>query len=255
MIWPLDTIGRRWDMLAPHVRAFGPPDEEPRPAVILFHGCAGVRPHMDIYARDAAREGFRAFVIDSYEPRGWAQSYATAVVCSGAMFWGRERAGDVLAAVWGLAQDPGVDASRINLAGWSHGAWSIMDLMTMPLERSGEAGLADPSARPLQPLKGLFLAYPYGGLTALSRDRDWVRRPRTLAVLGEKDRVTHPRDAQRIYDRILAGGCQLEVWRAPGRHAFDEAKTELSWLRHDRGLAAASVARFGRFLAEALGHA
>ena len=38
-------------------------------------------------------------------------------------------------------------------------------------------------------------------------------------------------------------------------HAFDEAATELSWLRYDRDLAAASVARFGRFLAEVLGRA
>ena len=137
MLWPLDTIARRWDMLAPHVEAYGPPDEEPRPAVILFHGCAGVRPHIDIYARAAARDGFRAFVVDSYAARGWAQAYATTLVCAGAMFWGRERAGDVLAASWGLGQLPGVDAGRIALAGWSHGAWSIMDLMTMPLERPG----------------------------------------------------------------------------------------------------------------------
>jgi dienelactone hydrolase len=130
-----------------------------------------------------------------------------------------------------------------------------MDLMTMPLAAAGEAGLADPTPEPLDSLKGLFLAYPYGGLTALSRSRDWVRRPRTLAVLGEKDRVTHPRDSQRIYDRVAAGGCELEVWRVPGPHAFDEAQTELSWLRYDRGLAAASVARFGGFLAEVLGRA
>ena len=51
MMWPLDTMARRWDMLAPHVAAYGPRDETPRPAVILFHGCAGVRPHIDIYAR------------------------------------------------------------------------------------------------------------------------------------------------------------------------------------------------------------
>ena len=190
MLWPLDTIGRRWDMLAPHVRAYGPPDEEPRPAVILFHGCAGVRPHMDIYATTAARAGFRAFVVDSYEPRGWAQAYATAAVCSGAMFWGRERAGDVLAAVWGLSQDAGVDASRVNLAGWSHGAWSIMDLMTMPLERPGEAALADPSPECLGAIQSLAAASSW---PAASNTRKasacavrWSRSATTPKVSGER---------------------------------------------------------------------
>jgi len=101
-------------------------------------------------------------------------------------------------------------------------------------------------------VKGLFLAYPYGGIAARSRTRDWVRRPRALAVLGERDRITHPRDAQRIYDRMARAGCELEVWRVPARHAFDEAGTDLSWLRLDRELAAESVRRFGRFLSETL---
>ena len=79
-----------------------------------------------------------------------------------------------------------------------------------------------------------------------------MRRPRALAILGEKDRVTRPRDAQRIYERLAAGGCALEVWRVPGAHAFDEAGTELSWLRHDRELTAEAVRRFGGFLAEVL---
>jgi dienelactone hydrolase len=159
----------------------------------------------------------------------------------------------VLAAAQGATAE--LDADGLILAGWSHGGWSIMDLMTMPLQAPGEAGLADPSPAPVERLRGLFLAYPYGGLTALSRTRDWVRRPRTLAVLGEKDRVTHPRDSRLIYDRVAAGGCELEVWSVPGRHAFDEAATEMSWLRYDRDLAAAAVDRFGQFLAEALASA
>ena len=250
MLWPLDTIERRWDMLAPHVRAFGPPDEEPRPAVILFHGCAGVRPHMDIYAHAAAREGFRVFVIDSYEPRGWSQGYATAVVCSGAMFWGRERAGDVLAAVWGLSQDPGVDASRINLAGWSHGAWSIMDLMTMALDRPGEAALADPSPECLSGVKSLFLVYPYGGPGALSRTRPWVRTPETFGVVAEKDHLTGQADALRVFDAAKQEGADTHLWIAPGTHAFDAPGHEgfPSPMRYDPELADTARNRFIAFL-------
>lgn len=254
MLWPLDTIERRWDMLAPYVRAFGPPDEEPRPAVILFHGCAGVRPHMDIYAQAAARAGYRAFVIDSYEPRGWAQGYATTFVCSGAMFWGRERAGDVLAAVWGLSQDPGVDAERINLAGWSHGAWSIMDLMTMPLTSPGEAALADPCPEPLDGVRSLFLVYPYGGPGALSRSRPWVRPLETYGVVAEKDHLTGQADALRVFDAARTIGSDTHLWIAPGTHAFDAPGHEgfPSPMRYDAELAGACQDRFLGFLGRTL---
>ena len=220
--------------------------------VLMFHGCGGLGVHLDHYASAATAQGVRVAIVDSFAPRGWSDRFAKTLVCTGTIFRGAERAGDVLAATHGAVAELDADPDALMLAGWSHGGWSIMDLMTMPLQQPGEAGLIDPSPATLQGVRGLFLAYPYGGLTALSRERDWVRRPRTLAVLAEKDRVTHPRDAQRIYDRMAAAGCELEVWRALGRHAFDEAGTEMSWLRLDRALAAESVERFGRFLEETL---
>jgi dienelactone hydrolase len=247
----MDPVAVRWARLKPHIKVLGPAGR--RPAALLFHGCGGPGAHLADYAAAATARGVRAVIVDSYAPRGWGPGFGRAFVCSGMVFRGAERAGDVLASAHGALAE--LDAESLILAGWSHGGWSIMDLMTMPLQRPGEAGLLDPSPAPLEPLKGLFLAYPYGGLTALSRDRDWVRRPPTLAVLGEKDRVTHPRDAERIYQRVRAGGCELEVWRAPGRHAFDEQGSELSWLRYDRNLAAEAVARFGAFLGEALSRA
>src|ERR1044072_1371121 len=159
----LDTVEDRWRMLEPHVKAFGPDDGLPRPAVILFHGCAGVRPHIETYALRAAEAGFRAFMVDSYAPRGWSLGWAVTFVCSGTRFWGRERAGDVLAAVWGISKRSDVDGSKINLAGWSHGSWSIMDLMTMPLAQGGEAGLQDATPEGPQGGQRRFLAGPDGG--------------------------------------------------------------------------------------------
>ena len=244
------TLAARWAALRPHVRVLGP--EGRRPTVLMFHGCGGLGAHLDHYAEAATVQGVRVVVVDSFAPRGWSDRFAKTLVCTGTIFRGAERAGDVLASAHGAIAELEADPGGLMLAGWSHGAWSIMDLMTMPLERPGEAGLTDPSPAPLEGVRSLFLAYPFGGLTALSRDRDWVRRPRTLAVLGEKDRVTHPRDAQRIYDRIAAGGCALEVWRAPGRHAFDESATEMSWLRYRPDLLAEAVERFGRFVGETL---
>ena len=247
------TVAARWATLKPHVRVVGP--EGVRPMVLMFHGCGGLGPHLEEYAAAATAQGVRVAIVDSFKPRGWSDRFAKTLVCTGAIFRGAERAGDVLASAHGAIAELGADPAKLVLAGWSHGAWSIMDLMTMPLERPGEAGLLDPSPDPLQGVKGVFLAYPYGGIAARSRRRDWVRRPRALAVLGERDHITRPRDAQRIYDRMTARGCEVEVWRVAGRHAFDEAGTELSWLRLDRVLAEESVRRFGAFLAATLARA
>ena len=249
-MWRGHSIAERWAALKSGVRVVGP--EGRRPMVLMFHGCGGLGVHLDNYAAAATAQGVRVAIVDSYAPRGWSTRFGKTFVCTGAAFRGAERAGDVLASAHGAVADLGADPRALVLAGWSHGGWAIMDLMTMPLIEPGEAGLSDPSPAALEGVKALFLAYPYGGLTALSRDQDWVRQPRTLAVLAELDRVTHPRDAQRIYDRMLASGCELEVWRAAARHAFDEAGTEMSWLRLDRELADESVARFGRFLGEVL---
>ena len=233
-------------MLKPHIEVIGEPG--PRPTVLLFHSCGGVRAHLFDYAAAAARLGLRAAVIDSYAARGWSKRFGMTYVCTGMRFWGAERAGDVLAAAHGAIQDLDADPDRLLLAGWSHGAWSIMDLMTMPLRSPGEAGLADPSPTPLNGLKGLFLAYPYGGVAALSRRRTWRRRPRTFGVLAERDLITTPEDSDRLYAQVLAAGVELELWRVRAPHCFDEPGSPFSWLRYDRELAATALGRFSRYL-------
>jgi dienelactone hydrolase len=239
-------------MLEPHVQVFGPADDEPRPAVLLFHGCGGVREHTSRYAHTAAEAGMRAFVVDSYAARGWTRAFGLAFVCSGLAFRGSERTGDLVAAAWGVGRRPDVRADRLAMAGWSHGSWAIMDLMTMPLTDPGEAGLADATPEPLAGLKSVYLGYPYGGLGALSRTRPWVRTPRTVGVLCEKDHVTSVADADRIYTTVRKAGGELEVWRVPATHAFDEPGTN-GLMRYDEKLSIEAHERFRRLLVDTLG--
>lgn len=247
-----DTVADRWARLEPYVTAFGPSDDEARPAVILFHGCGGLRPHLPTYAQAAVDAGWRAFVVDSYAPRGWDRTLALTLVCSGVLLRGPERAGDVAAALWGLAGRADVDASRMVMAGWSHGGWSMMDLMTMRLERAGEAGLSDPqtAAAALSGVVGLAVFYPYVGPGALSRTRPWVRNPPLLAVIARDDHLTSVSNARSIHERIERGGANVEVWVAGGTHAFDEPSTDGGFgpMRHDAVLTEESLQRFGAFL-------
>lgn len=250
----MDTIAARWARLSPHVEVFGPEDDRPRPAVILFHGCGGLREHIRAYAKTAAEAGFRAFAVDSYAPRGWNRTFGVAFVCTGLRFWGRERAGDVLAAVWGVAKRPDVDASKLSLAGWSHGSWSIMDLMTMTLDKPGHAGLIDPAPEPLDGVKSVFLVYPYGGPGALSRERPWVRKVCATGVIAERDHITSAADAKRLYEAAHASGCEVELWSVDGTHAFDEENTGLAGImRHDPALTEEAHRRFAAFLRHTLG--
>jgi dienelactone hydrolase len=248
----MDTLEQRWARLEPHAAFIGPDDDAPRPTVLMFHGCGGVQPHLQEYAAAAALAGWRSVIVDSYAPRGWSRAYGLSFVCSGLRFWGFERAGDVLATIDGVSRRPDVDASRLVLAGWSHGAWAIMDLMTMALERPEEARIAGASPALLDPVRGLFLLYPYLGMGTRSRHRDW-RYPRpTYGVIASRDHLGSPALHLSAYDRARRSGCEVETWVAEGTHAFDQPQEMLlsiSPMRRDPALTREAIRRFSGFLA------
>lgn len=247
----LESASERWDRLSPHIKVYGPDDASARPAVLLFHGCGGVRGHIHHHAEAAAEAGVRAFVVDSYAARGWSRLFGLMFVCTGMTFRGVDRAGDVLATIWGVSQRSDVDPSRIALAGWSHGSWTIMDLMTMRLTRPGEAGLVDAPLVSLDGVKSLYLAYPYGGVGALTRTQPWVRTPRTFGIVAEHDHVTRLSDAEKLFRAVERSGAELELWKVRGSHAFDEAQSAPP-MKYDPELAAEARRRFQSLLTDTL---
>jgi dienelactone hydrolase len=238
----MDTLASRWSMLAPAVAVVGPEDDRPRPAVILFHGCGGLRGHLPKYAAAAKAAGWRAFIVDSYAPRDWSRRFAMAMVCTGILLRGSQRAGDVLAALHGVSQRPDVDASRIVLAGWSHGGWGIMEAMSSA-RAPGMLGVADPGAVGLDGVIGAWLAYPYIGVAALNRMRPWRHCPKTLAVISRRDHLTTVRNAERVHDMVRNCGVEVETWIAEGSHAFDEPMAA-GPMRYHPELAAEAERRF-----------
>ena len=242
MVTPMQTLSQRWKMLEPAVTVVGPEDDRPRPAVILFHGCGGLRGHLPKYAAAARAAGWRAVIVDSYAPRGWSQSFALATVCTGILLQGWQRAGDVLAALHGFSQRPDVAPTKIVLAGWSHGGWGIMEAMSSELA-AGQLGVADPGSVPLDGVIGTWLAYPYVGVGALNRMRPWRHCPRTVAVISRRDHLTTVRNAERVHDMVRNCGAEVETWIAEGSHAFDEPMAA-GPMRYHPELAAEAERRF-----------
>lgn len=250
----LDTLQRRYDFLAPYITAYGPPDDSVRPAVLLFHACNGIRPHIHDYARLAEKAGMRAFVIDSFNPRGWDHTAAVSLVCSGLALHGYERSGDVLAVIWGIGQRSDVDADSLCLAGWSHGAWSIMDLMTQRLSRSGSARLENPTPEPLKGVKSLFLVYPYINFPARSNTHHWEYRPKTMAILARNDFLTSHAHAANIFKRLKDEGVPVDLLELNATHCFDEDGIHFgSFMSYDAACHHRTEQAFVRFLEETLG--
>ena len=199
-----------------------------------------------------AKGGVAAISVDSFAARGWSRTRALATVCIGVELPGHQRAGDILASLWGVARMDAIDSGRLALAGWSHGGWSIMDLMTMALERSGEARIADPDPALLRGVRVLVLAYPYCGPGALTQLRAWRHAPDVLAFVGERDLVAHPALCRRAFRAAQRSGARLESWYPDATHAFDEDGNELSAFRFDAALAAEAEGRVAQFVAARL---
>lgn len=242
----MDTLSDRWAGLVPHTAFIGPEDDRPRPTVLLFHGCGGLRGHLPMYAEAARAAGWRAVIVDSYAARGWSHAFAMATVCTGLLLRGYERAGDILASIHGVSQRRDVDASKLAVAGWSHGGWGIMEAMSA--DRSGPGlGLADPGGVSLDGVLAAYLAYPYIGIAAPNRMRPWRHRPRTLAVIAARDHLTTVRNARRIHAMVRNCGTAIETWIADGTHSFDEPMAALP-MRYDRDLTGEALRRFSALL-------
>lgn len=218
----MDSLEQRYNRLSPHISYYGPEDDVLRPAVVLFHGCGGLRPHVTLYAQAVALLGVRAYVVDSFTPRGWGRTFAISLVCTGAVMHGYERAGDVLAVLWGLKQSGRVDMGNIILSGFSHGGWAIMDLMTAPLVKSGEVKIKDPDPSLVANIKGLYLVYPYINLPARTNLMPWLRTPKTMVSLAEKDHLTPAGHVRNIGAKLQKQGVEFDTLSLDATHAFDE---------------------------------
>lgn len=248
----MERLDARIAALEPAFTLVRPPGAGPFPLVVQLHGCGGRKAFQDTWAHFACAAGAVALVVDSYAHRriGALEAYAT--VCLGLRLWGRERAGDLFAALaWARAQ-PFIRPDQMVAAGWSHGGWTVMDALALRMgaEMADATGLIDLPAEPLAGLAGAFLMYPYCGIASLSDSRGWRLAPDCVAVVGGRDRVVGARQPLRVLERLRAAGQPIDIHLlAEATHAFDEPDARDARVRYSPELAAQARGLLGGLIA------
>ncbi|NNL89369.1 MAG: prolyl oligopeptidase family serine peptidase [Marinicaulis sp.] len=227
---PAASFDDRVALIEPAMELRLPDGAGPFPVVIQFHGCAGIRPPFQAQWADIANDaGFAALIVDSVGPRGMSRPEAVEAVCGGKRLVGQERAGDIMAAVEIAVRNPELDPTQIILAGWSHGAWSVMDYLTMDQRGKGPAGLTNWPATSHK-ISGAILVYPYCGLGTLSRFRQWREAPPTLALIAGEDSMVDAEECITYFETEKRDGRPIDITIYPEtEHAFDDPFIEPDW--------------------------
>jgi len=240
--------------LEPYVRTLYPPGDGPFSAVLLFHGCGGVRQVTEAYAALAVKQGVAVVIVDSLRARQIDYEQALARVCTGQMLWGRERAADVYAALALARRDTRLVSDQLLLTGWSHGGWTVLDALTLAELKRPPDGLSDAPDQPFEGVQGAFLIYPYVSGPALAVRHDWLQHIPIEGVLVEGDSMASEADAAMVFARARNRGAPVS-WSIMGgvTHAFDEPDHHPdSKLRYDAQASQQTQARFVDFLRQHL---
>jgi len=251
-----EPVDVRNTLLQPGYQIDKPAGEGPFPVALLFHGCVGLvggkgeKEIMRDYADIAVRNGYMAIIVDSFRPREISFDMARSRVCTGLHLRGPTRAGDVVAALDFARELPNASDEGFVLAGWSHGGWTVMEVMTMDMVDDWPAGLAKPDPDVMQPVDGVYLTYPYCGFGARTRARDYVWRVPTEVVIAGNDSIARPGPCARAFARMVESGVPLTTEVFEGTtHAFDENdQAEDSTSVFDPEATARAHRRFAAFL-------
>jgi dienelactone hydrolase len=249
-----ETLQHRIDMLLPGADLVLPEGKGPFPVVIQFHGCGGKKPFQLDWAEAAKQAGWAALVIDSHKHRNISQLEAYATVCTGLQLWGRERAGDLYAAMEWVRRQSWADAKRIVVAGWSHGGWTVLDGLCMApgAEMANATHISDLPAEPLAGLAGAFVVYPFAGPGSLARSRGLRVDVSPMALVGTRDVIVGGRGLARTLSKMPMPGKPMDVVILEGAtHAFDEPDTHDLRTRYDPAITGRAQKMYQAYLVEA----
>lgn len=187
-----------------------------RPAVIALHGCNGaydargrLTEHQRRYAADLNAARMHVLVLDSFSPRG-VRSICELPLNRRPVSLS-DRRDDVHAALRWLAARPDVDAARLVLLGWSHGAQTVLSVL--------DASDAAVQAQAVQPRAAVAF---YPGCSQRLRSINYRLQVPLLMLLGERDDWTPASPCVQLHQRLAAADPRFELEVYPGSyHAFD----------------------------------
>lgn len=246
-----ETIEQRIEALLPASDVVLPGGRGPFPVVIQLHGCGGKKDFQARWAEVAQKAGWAVLVVDSYAHRKISTLEAYMTVCTGLQLWGRERAGDLYAAMDWARRQSWADPARIAVAGWSHGGWTALDGMCMAsgTEAANATRLDALPAEPLEGLVGAFVVYPFVGPGSLARSRGLRIDVPVRALVGTQDVIVGGRSLARVLEKMPTPRQPVEVTLLEGAtHAFDEQEARDLRVRYDPELMARAHGMYTDFL-------
>jgi dienelactone hydrolase len=152
-----------------------PQGNGPFPAIVLLHGCAGIKSYQDVWAGRFASWGYVAFQVDSLGPRGLSSICEDASLIISLI---HKRTQDAYDAKTYLAGLDFVDRNRVGVMGWSHGGWTTISVVAQKRD---------------DPFRSAIAFYPYCDRVLFD-----LNAP-LLILIGEKD------------DWTLAGMCTMQM--------------------------------------------
>lgn len=198
---------------------FRAPHANPAPAMLLLHGCGGpyategryrgqLSQRMREYAALLNAEGLHVLVTDSLTPRGETELCTQRAGERAVTQLNRRR--DALGALQWLAAQPGVEAGRIGLLGWSNGGSNVLATL--------QAGHAEVRAAPVKPA---FAVAFYPGCEDALRQR-WQPAAPLLMLLGGADDWTPAQPCEALAAQVRADAPAVQLERYEGAyHGFD----------------------------------
>ncbi len=150
-----------WEQLAPYAKLTKPDGEGPFPAVVLLHGCGGMRSsYSHQWDQRLAEWGYVSLQVDSLAPR------MISSICAGGMISMEMlpyRVEDAYLAKEYLASLDFVFADKIGVMGWSHGATTTIKTVNQSGESEKERPFAAAIAfypachKPIDPISPLLI--------------------------------------------------------------------------------------------------
>ncbi len=198
-----------------------PEGRGPHPAVIVVHGCGGLRPNADMWARFLKANGYASLVLDGFGPRGVSE------ICTNFnRVPPQQRVFDSYAALRYLATRPDIAANRVALMGFSNGAVVVLDAAS----RFWTGQITDTTQR----FRAGVALYP----ECRNRLSDYAIP--TMIQIGDRDDWTLATSCDQLRQRLQPESQPISLQVYPGGlHAFDDL-TGGGYLPHVRNINSAS---------------